>query len=166
MKRILVIGSPGSGKSRLSKDLSLLLGLPILHLDYIYHIDNERQISRADLKDKITQFVLSNDSFIIDGNYNGTLEYRLAYADTVFFYMIDKEICMENAVRRLQEPKRDDMAPGFDHTKMDDDFLDYIRDFECNNISMIEHVLKKFPNVNVIRFKSYKQKDEFLENLR
>ncbi|MDA3838001.1 MAG: hypothetical protein PF574_03355 [Candidatus Delongbacteria bacterium] len=33
MKRILIIGSGGAGKSTFSKQLSKILGIPIIHLD-------------------------------------------------------------------------------------------------------------------------------------
>ena len=32
-KRIIVIGSPGSGKSTLSRNLSEITGIPLIHLD-------------------------------------------------------------------------------------------------------------------------------------
>ena len=36
MKRIMIIGCPGSGKSTLSKQLAMKLKLPLVHLDQIY----------------------------------------------------------------------------------------------------------------------------------
>ena len=65
MKKIMIIGSPGSGKSTLSRKLKEILGIPVLHLDYIYHIDNNNQISREELKSTIKEFVTNNESFII-----------------------------------------------------------------------------------------------------
>jgi adenylate kinase family enzyme len=166
MKKILVIGCPGSGKSTLSKELQKILGFDILHLDYIYHIDNDNQISRDELKMKINEFTEQRESYIIDGNYSGTLEMRLKSADTVFFYMIDSQTCVSNAIKRLSEPHRDDMAPGFDNSKMDDDFLDYIRDFNTMSIPRIEKILNEFDHIEVIRLYSYEDANNVLESLR
>lgn len=166
MKRILVIGCPGSGKSTLSRDLSALLGYDILHLDYVYHIDNDNQISKTELRGIIKEFVENKPTFIIDGNYTGTLEYRLQYADTVILYEIDAKICVSNAIKRLKEPKRNDMAPGFDNSKMDDDFLEYIETFNQVITPRIEEILMKYPNINIIRLKNYEQASILLDSMR
>lgn len=36
MKKIMVIGCPGSGKSTFSKELQKGIGLPLFHLDMLY----------------------------------------------------------------------------------------------------------------------------------
>ena len=36
MKKILVIGCPGAGKSVFSRRLSKILGIPVYHLDMVY----------------------------------------------------------------------------------------------------------------------------------
>ncbi len=166
MEKILVIGCPGSGKSYLSRELKLIFDYPILHLDYIYHIDNEHQISKEELREKIKEFVESNQQFIIDGNYTGTLEYRLQYADTVILYMIDTDICINNAIKRMKEPRRNDMAPGFDNSVMDDDFLEYIKRFNIELLPRIEEILRDNPDKHIIRLRSYEEKEQFLESLR
>lgn len=163
MDRILIIGCPGSGKSTLSKKLNDRLKYPILHLDFVYHIDNENQISKEELRSIIKEFCESNEQFIIDGNYTGTLEYRMQYADTIILYEIDTDICVSNAISRLSEQKRSDMAPGFDNTKMDDDFLDYIKGFNKNLLPKIEEHLSTFTG-KIIRLKSYEEADRFLAN--
>ena len=130
MEKIMIIGSPGSGKSTLARKLNDILGIPVLHLDYIYHIDNNNQITREELRRRIKEFALNNDSFIIDGNYKWTMEYRMGFVDTIILLDIPTEICIKNVLQRKSEPQRSDMAPGFDNSIMDDDFLDFIRNFE------------------------------------
>ncbi len=102
MNKILVIGSPGSGKSTLSKELSKILNIPILHLDCIFHIDNYHNISKDEFLVKIKQFIDENDRFIIDGNYRDTLDFRLKFADTVIFFDIPTNICLENILKRIE----------------------------------------------------------------
>ena len=40
MSKIIVIGCPGSGKSTMTFKMCVKLNYPVLHLDKIYHIDN------------------------------------------------------------------------------------------------------------------------------
>lgn len=161
MKKILVIGCPGSGKSTFSLKLAKKYSYDVLHLDYIYHIDNERQISKQELREKIKSFVDQRDAFIIDGNYTSTLAFRMQYADTIFLLDIDTEICLKNAVNRLTEPRRPDMAPGFDHTKMDDDFLEYIRTFNDTLLPKIRNILRDFRG-RIVVIHSYEEMDVYL----
>ena len=83
MKKIIVIGCPGSGKSTFSKKLSSLTRLPLYHLDLIYHKENKETISKEEFDKKLDD-VLSKNEWIIDGNYSRTLRKRLSKCDTVF----------------------------------------------------------------------------------
>ncbi len=37
MKRVMIIGAPGTGKSTFAKKLAEETGLPLIHIDYYYH---------------------------------------------------------------------------------------------------------------------------------
>ena len=111
----MIIGCPGSGKSTLSKKIGRITKYPVLHLDYIYHIDNFKHISREELKLMVERFASSHDQFIIDGNYGGTLEWRLQFCDTVILLDIETEVCVTNVLQRINEENREDMAEGFDN---------------------------------------------------
>lgn len=81
-KRINVVGSPGSGKSTLSRTLSKFLGIKVYDLDdYLY--DNKCKRLNADLSKQNIIKLLHNDSFIIDGTYTTTFSDRLSYLDLV-----------------------------------------------------------------------------------
>ncbi|MCK4552422.1 MAG: AAA family ATPase [Tenericutes bacterium] len=165
MKRILVIGCPGSGKSTFSKQLSKALKYPVLHLDRIFHIDNKNQISRNLLKTKIQSFINDNNEYIIDGNYSGTLEYRLQSADTVFYFNIDLEICVNNAINRCNNNIiRDDIASGFDNSIIDPEFIDYIKNFNINSKPRIEEILANFKG-RITRLNNYQEVDSCLESI-
>ena len=83
MKRILVIGCPGAGKSTFARALRDRTGLPLWYLDQIWHRPDRATISRAEFDARLTG-LLRGDAWIIDGNYLRTLELRLRAADTVF----------------------------------------------------------------------------------
>lgn len=158
----MIIGCPGSGKSRLSKLLGKQLNIPVLHLDYIYHIDNFHQISRDELKTMIQSFVSNNDSFIIDGNYGSTMEWRLQYCDTVILLDIDSDICVANVLNRMDDIIRDDMAPGFDNSFMDEGFLEFVKNFRKDKIPGVKRLLKKH-HVNTVILRNYKEIDTFIK---
>ncbi len=166
MKRILIIGSPGSGKSTCSKILSKILNYPILHLDRIFHIDNYNQISREELKVKIKQFIDQNENYIIDGNYTGTLELRTESADTIIYFDIEPKICLKNILDRIKKNKsRDDIAPGFDNSIIDPEFIEYVKKFNVNVQPRIENILNKY-TVEIIRIKNYKELEDFYNSFK
>ena len=72
MKRIIVIGSPGSGKSTFSRKLNILTNIPLYHLDLIWHKPDKTNVTK-EVFDKDLFEILKQDSWIIDGNYQRTL---------------------------------------------------------------------------------------------
>lgn len=162
----MIIGSPGSGKSTLSRELAVLLDYPVLHLDYIYHIDNYNDIGREELKRKTETFIFGKATFIIDGNYGGTMEHRMQACDTVIFFNLPTEVCIDNVLKRQNDKARPDMAPGFDNSIMDDDFLDYVRDFNSSKLNDIEDRIIRNKHLKVVRLNNYKNKQDFLDSLK
>lgn len=160
----MVIGCPGSGKSTFSKAISKKLNSKVLHLDYIYHIDNFRQISRDELKEMVVSFVSMNDKFIIDGNYGATMEWRMQFCDTVILLDIDTEICVRNVINRMEEGEREDMAPGFDNSIMDEGFLDFVKGFRENKLPQILELLDQ-SNLNKVILRNYEEIVDFIEEI-
>lgn len=80
----MIIGVGGSGKSTLSKRLHQLTDLPLHHLDQYFWLPNWTEIDKAEWQ-KVNREIISNDEWIIDGNYGSTMDMRLERADTVIF---------------------------------------------------------------------------------
>ena len=143
--KIIIIGFPGSGKSTLAKELARKYKIPLLHLDRIYHIDNNNHISKSELMDKVHEFTFSHEKWIIDGNYSSTIEKRIIIADTIIFMKIPSKICLDNIKRRAVEyenQKRDDMAEGFDNSILDEEFVEFVKNFDKVTSPKIERVQK------------------------
>ena len=130
MRRVLVIGSPGAGKSTLSHALARRAGLPLHHLDRMFWlpgwVERDRDEGRAELAR-----VLAQDCWIIDGNYGSTLPLRIARADTVVWLDYPTALCLGRALRRwwmYRGHSRPDMTEGCPE-RLDGEFLLYILNF-------------------------------------
>lgn len=100
MKKVIVIGSSGSGKSTFSRKLSERLNIPVYHLDQLFWKPNW-VMSTEDEKITIQNSILEKNEWIIDGNYNGILEDRLQLADTVIFLNLPRRICYYRVFKRF-----------------------------------------------------------------
>lgn len=106
MKRVLVIGCPGAGKTYFSKKLGQIINLPVIHMDNLYWREDKTSVSHEELIEKLLPY-LKQDAWIIDGNYHRTLEMRLPYATDVFFLDIPREECIAGILERIEKPRDD-----------------------------------------------------------
>ena len=56
-KRIMVIGSPGAGKSTFSRKLREITGLPLYYLDTIWHKPDRTNISKEEFDTRLMEIV-------------------------------------------------------------------------------------------------------------
>lgn len=163
MKKILIIGLPGAGKSTFAKKLSEITKIPLYHIDLIYHKEDKTTVSRFEFNFRVSE-ILNEFSWIIDGHYLSTLEKRLAKCDTVFFFDLPTDICLEGAKARVGK-KRDDFP--WIETELDYKFLEWIKNFRQDQIPETKHLLNLYnKKINVITFKSRNEADEYLKMLK
>ena len=159
MKKIIVIGCPGSGKTTFAEKLRDQTGLELFYLDAIWHKPDRTHISRAEFDVRLAE-ILALDSYIIDGNYSRTLETRISACDTVFLFDLPTELCIEGAISRLGN-KRPDM-PWID-TELDSGLKKEIEEFRQKNLPTIYELIDKYKDgKTVVIFKSREETDEFL----
>lgn len=85
MKRIMIVGvSPGVGKSTFARKLGKLLQKPVYHLDALFWKPNWIQASLEEFTEA-QQRIVTEEEWIIEGNYNNTFDIRTAYADTIIY---------------------------------------------------------------------------------
>lgn len=114
MRKILVIGSGGAGKSTFAGRLAAKLGLAVVHLDALYWQSGWRETPKPTWRAQIAELV-ARDSWIMDGNYSGTLAQRIAACDTVIFLDLPRTLCLWRVVKRAMRywgRSRPDMAAG------------------------------------------------------
>ena len=90
MRKVIVIGSPGAGKSTFARKLRDVSRLPLYYLDLLWHKEDRTNVTKEEF-DQELQEILTKDAWIIDGNYKRTLEKRLEECDTVFLDLSDEE---------------------------------------------------------------------------
>ena len=161
MKRVIVIGCPGAGKSTFARKLAENTRLPLYYLDMIWHRADRTVIGREEFDRQLDKLVIE-DEWIIDGNYARTLPKRLAHCDTVFFFDLPLEVCIEGAKSRLGKERVD--MPWVDN-EIDPEFLQWIIDFPRDVVPEIEHHLRDFDKT-VVRFHSRAEADNFIESLK
>ena len=103
MKRVLIIGSSGSGKSTLARQLGSKLELPVIHLDRHYWHPGWVGTPQDQWQRTVSRLV-QRESWIIDGNYRGTLAMRLKAADSVVFLDLPPWICAMRAISQAPSP--------------------------------------------------------------
>src|SRR4051794_905502 len=99
MRRVLVIGSGGAGKTTLARRLAERTGLPLVHLDMLYWHAGWVPTGEPEW-DRIIEELVSRDAWVMDGNYGRTLDRRLAACDTVIFLDLPRLVCLWRVIKR------------------------------------------------------------------
>lgn len=163
MRRVLVLGSSGSGKSTFTGRLARALNVEAIHLDSHYWQPNWTATPPAEWQARVAE-LLERDAWVMDGNYPDLLKQRLAYADTVIFLDYPRLTCLWRCIRRYFRHRgrnRPELAPGC-HEKIDWDFLKWIwfypRDIKTRVWATLEryagevHVVRLRRDLDVARF--------------
>jgi len=169
MKRILIIGNAGSGKTTFAVKLAEKTGLPLVHLDKIYWTGNWEHLTRCEF-DNILQSELDKQSWIIDGNFNRTLPHRLKYCDTVFYFDIPTVTCLWGITKRIltsHGKTRADMGGNcpeyFDRQKVA--LYRNVMSFKKEHSEKYDNMLKAANGIKVIKFRSRHQAEMFLKTI-
>ena len=158
MKKIMVIGCPGSGKSTLSRKLHNITEIPLYHLDMMFWNEDKTTVEKSVFVKRLSE-VLTKDSWIIDGNFSSTMEQRMNECDTVIFLDYPTDVCLDGVEKRRGKPRGD--IPWIE-TEEDEEFTEFIKTFNVSRKPAILELLDKYKEKNILIFKSREEADIFL----
>ena len=163
MKKVIVIGCPGSGKSTVSRALHNKTGIPLYHLDMMYWNADKTTVENSVFLERLSA-VLEKNEWIIDGNYGSTMELRMGACDTVIFLDYPLDVCLDGIRERRGKPRSD--MPWIE-TEEDAEFIEFIKNYNEQQKPIVIELLGKYSDKNIVIFKSREQADAFLngENL-
>lgn len=163
MKKIIVIGCPGSGKTTFAKRLHEMTDIEIFHLDAIWHKADKTHISRDEFDLRLGD-ILALDSWIVDGNYTRTIRRRIEAADTVILFDLPTEVCLDGANARLGVQRTD--MPWFE-IELDPEFKAEIERFRSDILPRIYEVIDEYKDdKKTVIFKSREEAESFLSELK
>lgn len=169
MKKIIIIGGNGSGKTTFSRELSKQLDIPLIFIDKIYWTDNWTRADE-DTANSILKAEMQKDEWIIDGNHTSSIPERLKECDTVFYFDFSAFDCLLGSVVRVIKNygiQRDDVGgknniEKFDKSKIA--FFKSVLKFNKLNREQYYQMINDAPDVNLVVFKNRKQVKNYLGN--
>ena len=163
MKKVIVIGCSGSGKSHFSRLLRDKTGLPLYHLDMIYWKADGSYIPKPEFVEKLRR-IMDGEKWIIDGNYCSTMEMRIQACDTVFFLDYPTELCLAGILQRKGKP-RSDMAWQNPLEDDDEEFIEFVKGYNTQTRPKVMELLEKYSDKRIIIFNSREDSEKYLKLL-
>ena len=166
MKRIMIIGCGGAGKSTLARQLGEKTGLPVVHLDKLFWRPGWEHISRDEF-DVLHREALMGEKWILDGNFDRTMEERIKHCDTVIYLDFSRFACLYGVAKRILTTYgkvRPDMGEGCPE-RFDMDFLKWVWNFNKNKRENTYRLLNEAEGIEKIVLKNRRAVRAFLKSL-
>jgi adenylate kinase family enzyme len=144
MRRVLIIGSAGAGKSTLAATLATKLRLPLIHLDAHFWQPGWRETPRDVWRQRVAS-LLEGDAWVMDGNYGGTLAERVEAADTIILLAFPRALCLYRVLRRVirhHGRARPDLNPGCPEQWPSWEFLRWIWNYPKRSLPRVLEILR------------------------
>ena len=167
MRKVLVIGPGGAGKSTLANQLGELLHIEVLHLDKFYWQSGWIEMSKPEWL-KTVEKLIRRDAWIMDGNYSGTLDIRFKACDTVIFLDMARTLCLWRVLKRVlmyRKQSRPDMAQGCPE-RLTMEFILWIWNYSSRTRPKIVRLLESNAEKRIVWLRSQSDVERFLATLR
>ena len=168
MRKVLVIGSGGAGKSTLSVELGQVLGLPVIHLDRLFWLPGWVQTDKQQ-KRKVLAELVTGREWIMDGNYGGSLDIRIPAADTIIFMDYSLVVCLWRVVMRRVRYKggsRPDMADGCPE-RVNLEFMKWVWNFRRDHRpGLLRTTAARRPDTDLVMLRNSRETASFMSQVR
>lgn len=172
ISRLMILGSPGTGKSTLSRFIGEKLNIEVFHLDKYFHKPNWEPRDKEEFRSIVRNLILK-DKWVIDGNYSRTLAERIEKTDFIIFFDFPSYFCVYRILKRsfktkLGLEKRTDLAEGCEEKWFDWEFVKFVWNFKKDYIPMNYKVLEElnFDKNRLRIFYNSRQVKKFLRSLK
>jgi adenylate kinase family enzyme len=166
MERILIIGCGGAGKSTMARQLGDKLQIPVVHLDKLFWKPGWVESSREEIDAKIMA-EMAKPQWIMDGNYNRTLEERMRHCDTIIYLDFSRFACLMGVLKRVittYGTVRPDMGEGCPE-RFDWEFLQWVWNYNKNKRESNYRLLNEATHAETIVLKNRRAVKKFLKSL-
>lgn len=166
MKRIIIIGCGGAGKSTLARQLGEKLNLPVVHLDKLFWKPGWEHVSHDEF-DCLHRQALAQEKWIIDGNFDRTMAERIQHCDTVIYLDFNRFACLMGVAKRILTnygKVRPDMGEGCPE-RIDWEFLKWVWDFNKNKREKNYRLLNETDGIEKFILKNRRAVKEFMEQI-
>jgi len=167
MERVVIIGCPGAGKTFLSRQIAEKTGLPLIHLDKIFHDKHFDYLNdKQAWLNKVKQLI-KGKRWIIEGNYKSTFGIRLPAADTIIFMDYPRRMTIWRTLKRrvqYHNKVRPEMPEGWKE-KIDWQFFKYVLRYQSTERRVVYEMLKEYRKKDVIILTSPNETKQFLKTL-
>lgn len=148
MDKLIVIGSPGSGKRAFSSALSSVTGLPVTHLDALYWNEDGTYVGDEVFFPKVKE-ALDVGHWIISGTYLNVLGQLLDVSDGVFFLDYSLEACLESIKNFKAQTGNGQWAAS---PEANENEASFINKFHMESRPKVFEELRRRPRLLVNRF--------------
>lgn len=166
MRRVLVVGCGGSGKTQLAKRLAARCDLPLTHLDAEFYDAEWNALPQEEFAAR-QRTVVSAERWLIDGNYASTLSIRLAAADTLVFLDLPAATCLLGVLQRRWRYGRGQHPSAGVYSRITWGFVRYIIGYRSRMRPKVLRLLREHGDgVQLVRLTSRRQVDRFVASIR
>ena len=167
MQRVMIIGCGGAGKSTLARQGGEKTGLPVMHLDQLWWAPGNWQHIEREKFDARLQEEMAKPQWILDGNFNRTVEMRLKECDTVIYLDYNRFVCIFGWLKRVIQnwgKTRPDMGPNCSEW-LDPEFAKWIWTFNGKNRKKYHELLSQQEGKEIHIFRNRRQLRKFLNQI-
>lgn len=167
MKRVMIIGSGGAGKSTFARRLGEELNLPVYHLDAYYWKPGWIPASNEEW-DAFQQSLVQKEAWIIDGNYGRTFDIRMKRADVIILLDFSRWVTLYRVIKRrimYHGKTRPDLHKDCPE-RLDLEFIKWVWSFRRIKIPGIMEKLREHKDKKIIILKSPNEAKKLLDGLK